>query len=410
MATTIVSKLSGINTTVINKPPVDIFFDIEIIEGVVITQSGTQRLSTVNDSIYLIEIGSDFGQQYTLQIELTPGSGDLNSTNIINKSPLVAELLSGNRVSYLSNGVANLEIEVSNFIDLSVTRSLSLTFDEVMGATTISLSTYVPNSVRADVTQAVDDNIVNLDVEDGLNIFDTQNHSLCSYTRNISCWAYEYDLTCISPYNTDAGTRKAGTLVTPRHIIFAAHYEIANNATVRFVRTDNTVVDRVMTHKQRHPSYSPYFPDLTIGVLDSDVPSDIKFCRVLPDNWENYFPTGINRMPCLTLDQEEKALITDGNVIFTTYTSFLSPESNTKRREFYELKISGDSGNPAFLIINDELVLLTVWTFGGAGRGTSITYYKSDINQMIKDVDIAAGISTGYTLSEISLSAYTDFS
>ena len=54
-----------------------------------------------------------------------------------------------------------------------------------------------------------------------------------------------------------------------------------------------------------------------------------------------------------------------------------------------------DSGNPAFIILNDEPVLLTLWVGGGGGSGTPITSFKSEINEIMS--------SLGYALTEIDL-------
>jgi hypothetical protein len=87
----------------------------------------------------------------------------------------------------------------------------------------------------------------------------------------------------------------------------------------------------------------------------------------------------------------------------TGSTNFWIP-TKPDRFAFYETIIDGDSGNPAFLIIDDELVIITVWTFAGAGAGTSIAYHKDAINTMM------ATLGGGYSLTEIDLSGFTDFS
>ena len=52
------------------------------------------------------------------------------------------------------------------------------------------------------------------------------------------------------------------------------------------------------------------------------------------------------------------------------------------------------------LILDGEPVLLTVWTWGGIGSGTSITAFKQDINDMM---NLLGG---GYQLTEFDLSGY----
>ena len=60
-----------------------------------------------------------------------------------------------------------------------------------------------------------------------------------------------------------------------------------------------------------------------------------------------------------------------------------------------------DSGNPAFLLLRGQPVLLTVWTGPLGGFGTSVTAFKNDINAMMLDLDLG-----GYQLTEIDLSVF----
>ena len=119
--------------------------------------------------------------------------------------------------------------------------------------------------------------------------------------------------------------------------------------------------------------------------------------------------------PAKALDQEEKALITSAFDLETItwdhysniyhYADFVCPLT-TIQLSYYEPLEGGDSGNPAFLILNEEPVLLTVWTYPGSGRGSSIVAFKKDINQLITDLDQHNGITNGYQLSEIDLTIF----
>ena len=125
----------------------------------------------------------------------------------------------------------------------------------------------------------------------------------------------------------------------------------------------------------------------------------------MPSDWASYLSKNLdNRPPALGLDQEEKGLVID----FNTSGSFRTP-TDSSRLIFHESKISGDSGNPAFMVVNGELVLVTVWTYGGAGGGTPVADFIADLNTMIGTVDAAAGVSTGYTVTEADFSAFPSY-
>tara|TARA_R110002124_G_scaffold111149_1_gene264805 strand:+ start:422 stop:1168 length:747 start_codon:yes stop_codon:yes gene_type:complete len=146
----------------------------------------------------------------------------------------------------------------------------------------------------------------------------------------------------------------------------------------------------------------------------------------MPSNWENYLPDLNNsRPPQLVFDQEEKALVADLRKI-DTKLSYGAYPTETDRAIFSESLIGGDSGNPAFLIVDpdpnnsnvsSELVLNYVLTFGGTGTGTSLANSISLLNSTIAGADADASarsetstINTGYTVTEADFSYYTDYS
>tara|TARA_R110001599_G_scaffold302465_1_gene508175 strand:- start:940 stop:3318 length:2379 start_codon:yes stop_codon:yes gene_type:complete len=258
-----------------------------------------------------------------------------------------------------------------------------------------------PNSIPLHCAKQIDDLLnESMSMEVNGKVFSSQDHANSTYVRNPDLWCEDLDLTCLSPWNNSGGHKKAGTLVTPRHVIGAAHYEYSVGAVVRFVEKNGTVHDRTVKGKARHPNYKPHYPDLTIYTLDSDLPSSITPCSVMPSDYSKYFDNIYkSKIPCIGFDQEEKALIID----WANGGRMRTP-TDSKRRIFHESKIKGDSGNPAFLVFNGELVLMTVWTYGGAGGGTPIAKHISDINDMIATADNQAGVSTNYTVTEADFS------
>ena len=282
----------------------------------------------------------------------------------------------------------------------SITPSVSVS---VTPSISPSASPYVSTVSLSDhLTKQIDDLLdESMSIEVNGKVFISQDHATRGYMRNEDLWCADLDLTGLSPWNSSGGHKKAGTLITPRHVIGAAHYEYSVGTVVRFVEKDAGVVhDRTVVGKVRHPKCKNYNPDLTIYTLDSDLPSTIKPYSVLPSDYSKYFDNIYkSKIPCIGFDQEEKALIID----WANGGRMRTP-TDSKRLIFNESKIKGDSGNPAFLIFQGEPVLVTVWTFGGAGAGTPIANYISDINGMIATADKQAGVNTNYTVTEADLS------
>ena len=250
-----------------------------------------------------------------------------------------------------------------------------------------------PGSARYAATVAVDTSLSGRT----LNVYTTLDHLAGKYVRSTNCWAYGFDLSCVAVYNSqgmglstnsccpwERPTRRAGTLISPRHLLYANHYPIEHGSLLRFVSKSNTVVTRTLADSMLIKG-----SDLHVGLLDADVPTNwIGFAKVLPPNFTNYFPTSLSHVPTLCFNHQEQALVTDIGRLNSSGTNatmimYVAP-ADVRRKEFYLDKISGDSGQPSFMILDSELVLLTVWTGGGAGTGSFVPGYANRINAAMK--------------------------
>jgi hypothetical protein len=307
--------------------------------------------------------------------------------------------------NWVSNGAATLTISCA-----SRTVQSAVTASTVAVAPVDTFKRFATGSTRRHIIDALDGALVGKSPAESLAIFTTQNHAAGIYVRNAQCWANYADLTSISPWNSEAGNLWAGILISPRHVLFCAHASISAGATMRFIRADNAVVERTLSGIETLPGYTSYYPDLRVGVLNSDVPAGIGYARVLPENWATKLPSlsAAFPLPALCLDQEEKAIVSDltgltsSAGIYGAMAQFNRP-TNSQRALFHEDKIGGDSGNPAALIINGQLVVLTCWTFGGGGSGTSVVYHRAAINALM------TSLGGGYQLTDIDLSGFPTY-
>jgi len=282
-----------------------------------------------------------------------------------------------------------------------LTRTLDLTLSGVPDYEDIEQAPAV-GSAREAFYAGVDPRIAGLTPSVAKPIFTTRDHTTPNYVRNTGCWAYDLDLTCISPWNSYGGAYRGGTLISPRHAIWAHHYPIADGSTLRFVTTDNQVVDRTVVSSQQIGS-----SDIRLGVLNEDVPDSIGFAKILPDDWADYLPNDGAGLPILSTDGmsgDENALVFDSvnlyhDIVITVYVT-MGPPADATRLGFWEDLIEGDSGNPRFLVIGDELVLLAaVYSIVGNEPADAIVAYAADINAAM----------SGYQLTRIDLSGYTSY-
>lgn len=368
-----------------------------------VLQSSSVISAVIDDRNVQNQLGSVVVNDYLLQPVAYGGAYAPESVaSYTSNNTNVATVNSQGYVSYVSNGDATITCTVAR-----ITKEVVLSFEETANATNSVFVDYVAPSLAKHITDNFDTRLVGKNKQTHAPIFTTQDHVNNVYVRNPNVWCSDFvnALTCISPYNSYGINYMGGTLISPRHIVFAAHWEIATNKTIRFVKADNTVVTRTIIAKATSPGIIDNYPDISIGLLDQDVDAGISFAKILPENWETYLPTAngasSGRIPVIKLDFEEKALIAD---LYTenTRTSLAQP-TNGIRAEMYETTIGGDSGNPILTIINNTPVILSVMTYGGSGAGTSIRNQKSTINAMMTQ------LGGGYQLTEIDLSGFPTY-
>ncbi|MDQ5927722.1 MAG: hypothetical protein QG633_160 [Patescibacteria group bacterium] len=264
----------------------------------------------------------------------------------------------------------------------------------------------------AEMSHEVDYRIDGLTADDSTKkMFTTRGNATDPWTRSATVWTMEgdapLDLTGASPWNSGSNFTKAGVLISPRHIVFAKHFPIANGSTVVFVADDNTIVTRTL-QAQRSVVFQPDAgEDVQLGVLDSDVPASIAFYPVIPkEEMDRYLSEP--QFPFLIFDQEAKANIEEINYSIGLANEHVyfnhAPATNPSTRfDFYEAQIGGDSGQPGFFFINNQPILALTVT--GAGYGPFYGAYVDAINSSI----VTLGNDAGYQMSTYDLSCFDVF-
>lgn len=312
-------------------------------------------------------------------------------------------VVNGTQITRLADGASNIIAHTAH-----LRRRLDVSFARVGGQTVDTLISYLSGSLAKHVSDSM---AARLAGKTAANkpIFTTQNHITPTYTRNVNCWLNGVDLTAISPWNSAGSNFAAGVAISPRHVAIATHFVYGAGTAVRFVTNDNQVVTRTVTATQSLVDTIPFARDLTICLLDSDLPASITPCKVMPANFANYLPN-IEKfgLTVFGTDYEEHAVTKDLRNI-----EYLANENQwvlacincteSPASLLTETIIGGDSGNPVFMIVNGEIVLLTLWSTGGGGQGTSHHKFIPETNAAM------ASLGGGYQLETVSLSPFTDF-
>ncbi len=290
------------------------------------------------------------------------------------------------------------------------------------------------NGTLADhIAESVDSRIANKSALTDLNMFTTRNIPLVptpqnpiELTRNPNCWASDIDLTCICLGNNYNGYYAQssnhpdyhpdslginGVLITPKHILFATHrlpidieswkvYLMSNNNQL----VERTITARaiVKTTKLWNGTPTNFDTDFTVCSINETVPNTIRCAKILQSNYLDYLNKN-QFNPCVRLNLMKDIMTGEIDHNQTNFWGYISCNipTNTKRLEFYKELEPGDSGSPGFFIINNKLVLLTTWHYGGPGGGPNIVNEIDGVNSAINT------LGGGYQLSVINLNQFS---
>lgn len=285
----------------------------------------------------------------------------------------------------------------------------------------------------SDIFFTINSNTLGTNAESDRELYIVRNPDSDIFTRNPSVWTNDFaqSLTCVSSFNDPTGTSRdglhVGTLITPRHVIAAAHTHMANGDVMSFVDVDNNVYERtVLTSYTVSVDLSVNLqqrPDVSVAVLDEELPAEITPCLVPPANFDDYFidPTSLsqgNIYPLLSLrvSNQQEAVVQlvsavngrgNGINIVTPFSGGNTPQSLAEYPHIsqYCRPIYGpESGKPFILLIEGRSVVLSV--LRNAFASTGIHHFIDEINAVIRKVDSRLDADTGYVVNTVNLSNF----
>lgn len=155
---------------------------------------------------------------------------------------------------------------------------------------------------------------------------------------------------------------RTATLVSPVHVVMAAHYQRPVGTTLVFHDRRGRPQRRVLAAVESLAGIA----DVAVGRLDAPLPDSVRPYRLLPPS------DGYGALAgCLAVvtDQHRKAFVHEIAMVSGNGLSFRPPATSRVSTHLTKNLVGGDSGNPSFLLVGGELVLIETHTSGGPGAG-----------------------------------------
>ena len=245
------------------------------------------------------------------------------------------------------------------------------------------------NKVRTNWVSGIKSTLIKLMVPGAdRRLFSGFTASPLSFIRNAASWVRVFNWTGVAAGINGLGGVGGGTLISRRHVLLANHVPYpARPFDIFFANKDSrTFTYKVVNIQQVGDT------DIAIGTLDKDADASLNVYRVLPDNWLQYIanksipltatyiaagvttPTQTFVLPILYTGQDKKVSTADViNINLAGLASVSIPAFETARA-FGDGLRGGDSGNPIFAMVGDEIVLLGGWYTGADGDASVGTF------------------------------------
>ena len=155
---------------------------------------------------------------------------------------------------------------------------------------------------------------------------------------------------------------RTATLVSPEHVVMAAHYQRPVGTALVFHDRRGRPQRRVLAAVESLAGIA----DVAVGRLDAPLPDSVRPYRLLPPS------DGYGALAgCLAVvsDQHRKAFVHEIAMVSGNGLAFRPPATSRVSPHLTKNLVGGDSGNPSFLLVGGELVLIETHSTGGSGAG-----------------------------------------
>lgn len=361
--------------------------------------AGSTSEVQVQDRVMTRHVGATFNKEFDLSVQSSvPGSfpPPIEYTSLC---PEIATIDQTGKVSRVTGGAVNILAASSRLtkkVSLQMKQSVGTTVDVFARMATGTLHKLINDTMQALVSGLVAS-------EGTWNTLSVANDNSSAYARNPSLFCHSVDLTGVPVWNSSSGALFNGALISPRHVLNANHVFdsglVGNGTVLRFLGSDGVVYSRTITASQSAGN------DVRIVLLDSDLPVVVRPAKLLPLSYQSYLPSITNGLLVLIMNQFRQVRIGKWGAVYdfgTKAVQVLDPSLiSSDLVPWYMLQVAGDSGSPAFVLIDGEAVLLTTWT--SISLGASLADQLAAINTSM------TSLGGGYQVTTKDLSGYATY-
>ncbi len=218
-----------------------------------------------------------------------------------------------------------------------------------------------------------------------VNLFSAADYELgLAFTRNPNLWCADLAvyLSCFSPWNSNEHAYQGGTLITPKHALFAEHFSGASGSNTLhagdklvFIGGGGILYTRTLKATPSRVESS----DICVGTfVEHDLPPDVVPAQVLPKGLkDDFLDVGT---PVIFCNKNKEARVAE----LVLLTGVVIRPAVEARRAPWTLSgpaFVGDSGSPIFAVVGGRAVLLAL--FHAPNAGPSISANIDGINAML---------------------------
>ena len=201
-------------------------------------------------------------------------------------------------------------------------------------------------------------------------------------------------------FSNGMGGQGLVTMVSPRHYLFASHMHPEGYLTA-FLGTNNVIYWR--TTLQRVDITN----DISVGILNADLPASVGYLPVLPANLASYLPANdASVIQGIGMNQDMRVFsqpMNFGNADFVRWNNLRAAPFGPRTNWNVAIR-AGDSSDPEMLLIGNQLVLVS--HNYGVNAGPNYASQIPVINEKMHYLSVNNRLRTDYQLTPFSLAGW----